>query len=148
MNFKTSLTSFLLFPAVISIGVIASTPVVNQKQVERPQKHIRNTSVLIDQAVLKDLRVKNLQPNPVVADDIFLRRAYIKIIGRIPTHQEATTFLHDGSRDKRAKLIDKLVYSPTKINTALLGTYGFEKQLRITCPMINLCTKCWLRKDT
>jgi hypothetical protein len=40
------------------------------------------------------------------------RRIYVDAIGRIPTGEEAAAFLADTAADKRAKLIDKLLYSP------------------------------------
>lgn len=46
-------------------------------------------------------------------DSVFLRRAYLDTVGRIPTADEARAFLADASADKRAKLIDKLLADPT-----------------------------------
>ncbi|TWT38651.1 DUF1549 domain-containing protein [Blastopirellula retiformator] len=50
-------------------------------------------------------------PTPPVDDETFLRRATIDVIGRVPTEAEWQTFLADGSPDKRAKLIDRLLAS-------------------------------------
>jgi hypothetical protein len=41
-----------------------------------------------------------------------LRRIYIDAIGRIPTQEEAETFLADRAPDKRSKLINQLLNSP------------------------------------
>jgi hypothetical protein len=47
------------------------------------------------------------------ADDAeFVRRAYLDFAGRIPTSDEAKGFFADGSADKRAKLIDKMLAAP------------------------------------
>jgi hypothetical protein len=59
--------------------------------------------------------VKNGQKfNAEATDEQFVRRIYLDAIGRIPTAEEASTFLADTtpSKEKRAKLIDKLLYSP------------------------------------
>ena len=40
-----------------------------------------------------------------------MRRAYINITGRIPTTEEAGSFINDGSQDKRRKLVDTLIDS-------------------------------------
>lgn len=105
-KFLTTLGTFLLF--------IILSPLLNAQQPKNATqlKVIRNTSSMIDQAVEKDLVANQLKPFPIIDDATFLRRTYIGIIGRIPTHQEAITFLNSKQPDKRAALIDSLVYSP------------------------------------
>ncbi|QOV92514.1 DUF1553 domain-containing protein [Humisphaera borealis] len=49
---------------------------------------------------------------PVVDDAAFLRRAYFDTVGVPPTEAELRAFLTDGSSDKRAKAIDKLLADP------------------------------------
>lgn len=66
---------------------------------------------MIDQAVETDLVADNLKPFAIIDEPTFLRRSYINIIGRIPTHQESLSFLHNTEKDKRAALIDSLIYS-------------------------------------
>lgn len=75
-------------------------------------KIIRSTSSMIDNAVESDLVSNKLKPFRIVDDATFLRRSYIGIVGRIPTYQETTTFFNNRDKDKRADLIDSLVYSP------------------------------------
>ena len=93
---------------LLSIAILHA----QQPKNARPLKIIRSTSSMIDQAVEKDLVANELKPFPIIDDATFLRRSYIGIIGRIPSHQEATTFLNNKQSDKRAALIDSLVYSP------------------------------------
>ncbi len=50
-------------------------------------------------------------PNDPTSDTQFLRRVYLDIAGRIPTFEEADSFLTSSDRDKRAKLIDQLLDS-------------------------------------
>lgn len=52
-----------------------------------------------------------LKPNPPVPDELFIRRIYLDIVGRVPTFDEATAFLRSTDADKRAKLIDRLLGS-------------------------------------
>ena len=47
------------------------------------------------------------------SDGEFLRRASLTLAGEIPTADEARQFLADPAADKRAKLIDRLLDSPT-----------------------------------
>src|SRR5215213_1547426 len=48
----------------------------------------------------------------VAADDEFLRRATLDLIGRVPTAAEARTFFADRSPFKRVRLIDALLADP------------------------------------
>ncbi|MFN7564619.1 MAG: DUF1549 domain-containing protein [Prosthecobacter sp.] len=45
-------------------------------------------------------------------DEQFVRRVYLDIAGRIPSHDEAVAFIKNPAKDKRAKLIDMLLDSP------------------------------------
>ena len=54
---------------------------------------------------------RGLKGNSFISDEVFLRRAYLKIIGRSASAREAKDFLADQSRDKRTQLVnDLLVY--------------------------------------
>ena len=66
----------------------------------------------IDRMVERILAANGQKPNAPATDEQFLKRIYVDAIGRIPTAAEAQAFLADRSPDKRAKLIDQLVYSP------------------------------------
>ncbi|MCG8650280.1 MAG: DUF1549 domain-containing protein, partial [Pirellulales bacterium] len=57
-------------------------------------------------AKLKRLRVN---PSPLCGDHVFVRRAYLDAIGRLPTAAEAKNFTSDDRVDKRARLIDHLL---------------------------------------
>lgn len=49
--------------------------------------------------------------SPAASDAGFLRRIYLDVVGRIPSVDEARSFLNDKSAGKRAKLIDTLFAS-------------------------------------
>jgi hypothetical protein len=46
---------------------------------------------------------------PVTGDQAFLRRAYLDLVGELPTPGEITAFCLDPSTDKRTKLVDRLL---------------------------------------
>ncbi len=162
MRLNHPMTTFLFISALVAISSmaylslearpsIASTIATasNDKQLtDRPgskdQQIVRNTSSLIDQLVMKDLKEKSLTPYPVIGDTTFLRRAYIKIIGRIPTHQEAEAFLKDNSADKRARLIDNLVYS-TGFNSSLFNYWADMLRLKTNQDQHGLGWHVWIR---
>ena len=48
-------------------------------------------------------------PAPTCSDQVFVRRAYMDVIGILPTVVETNAFLADSAAEKRAKLIDQLL---------------------------------------
>jgi len=63
----------------------------------------------IDELVLKQLRRLNLPPSPRATDAEFFRRAYVDVIGLLPTPNEVREFLTDVSEDKRDQAIESLL---------------------------------------
>ena len=63
----------------------------------------------IDRIIETKLRSYNQRPNKEISNETFLRRAYLKIIGRIPTLEETQEFLSQRDRKARGQLIDKLL---------------------------------------
>ncbi len=62
------------------------------------------------------------------SDAVFLRRACLTVAGRLPDLEEARAFLKDTSKDKRSRLIDRLLASE---EFADLLTMRFADMLRI-----------------
>ncbi|HWA99407.1 MAG TPA: DUF1549 domain-containing protein [Pirellulales bacterium] len=67
---------------------------------------------LIDELVYHKLAQVAVLPSPSAADHTFLRRAYLDVIGRLPSADEARAFLDDQALDKRARLVDALLERP------------------------------------
>jgi len=63
----------------------------------------------IDQLVFDRLRELKIEPANVCSDAVFLRRAYLTVIGTLPTEEEARAFLSATDPDRRARLIDELL---------------------------------------
>ena len=63
----------------------------------------------IDELVLGRLKQLGITPARVCSDGVFVRRAYLDVIGTLPTAEESRQFLQDADRDKRSKLIDRLL---------------------------------------
>ncbi|MDI1313616.1 DUF1549 domain-containing protein [Prosthecobacter sp.] len=70
---------------------------------------LKATTAKIDELVNAKLTKEKIQPNKAASDEIFVRRVYLDVAGRIPTLQETTEFLKSSDADKRANLIDKLL---------------------------------------
>jgi hypothetical protein len=67
---------------------------------------------MVDELILARLVQAGIQPAPPAEDSEFLRRAYLDLIGVIPTAAEARAFLADRTPDKRLRLIDNLLARP------------------------------------
>ncbi|HEY2250407.1 MAG TPA: DUF1549 and DUF1553 domain-containing protein [Planctomycetaceae bacterium] len=63
----------------------------------------------IDEQVFTRLKELRINPSVPATDNVFVRRAFLDLLGILPTAQEARTFCGDGRPDKRARLIDDLL---------------------------------------
>lgn len=63
----------------------------------------------IDELVFSRLKRLEISPAPLCSDEVFVRRAYLDVIGTLPTAQEARIFLADKTPGKRGALIDRLL---------------------------------------
>jgi hypothetical protein len=66
----------------------------------------------VDTAAFANLKELGISPSPVCDDATFLRRVTLDIAGRLPSEEEAKSFLADKHTDKRDKWIDELLRSP------------------------------------
>ena len=67
-----------------------------------------NPSLKIDQLIANNLRAKKVAMPTKASDEVFVRRAYLDIVGRIPTYDERETFIRDPNKEA---LIEKLINS-------------------------------------
>jgi mono/diheme cytochrome c family protein len=70
------------------------------------------TNNLIDEHVFKKLRMLRMNPSDLSSDGLFIRRAYLDLLGIVPSAEAARAFVTDAAPDKRAKLIDSLLDRP------------------------------------
>lgn len=73
------------------------------------EKNLISNARYIDKLIENKLRSYNQRPNKEIDESTFLRRAYLKIIGRTPSYNETNLFLEDRDKNKRTKLIDNLL---------------------------------------
>jgi len=66
----------------------------------------------IDMLAFSKLQALQINPAPPAGDSIFVRRAYLDAIGRLPLPDETRAFLADPDARKRDKLIDRLMLQP------------------------------------
>ena len=66
----------------------------------------------IDELIGVRLRKLRVNPSEVCTDGEFIRRAYLDLLGLLPTPEETRRFLADNQPDKRALLVDELLNRP------------------------------------
>lgn len=66
----------------------------------------------VDEILARHWQKQGVTANEAASDEVFLRRIYVDVVGRIPTHEEATEFLTRQDPGKRGQLIDSLLSSP------------------------------------
>jgi len=101
---KTALFGALLLAGVAG-GFAAPAPAINpydaKTEVTAPNA--------IDNLVFAKMESCQVKPAAVCSDGVFVRRAYLDVIGTLPSGYEAKQFILDRSAGKRQALIDKLL---------------------------------------
>ena len=65
------------------------------------------------EATAAKLLYRSLVPGAEGPDDAtFIRRAYLDVLGRVPTPEETAAYVRDDSPEKRAKLVERLLDDP------------------------------------
>lgn len=70
------------------------------------------TAQQVDRLVVEEVGLSPSELAPPINDAAFLRRAYLDLLGTIPTPETIQAFLADPSPKKRSRLVAKLVKSP------------------------------------
>ncbi|MBL9201868.1 MAG: DUF1549 domain-containing protein, partial [Opitutaceae bacterium] len=98
----------------------------------------------VDALIDRHHAAKGTRLNAPVGDDVFLRRAYLDVVGRIPSLEESTRFLGDARADRRARLIDALLGSEGYVS----HTYNWKAdQLRLNPRLLAAGQPGWLYDD-
>ncbi len=110
-----------VFLAVLVTPLVAASAPPIEKQARSDKNRVSATSISkstilaiskqIDALVLKQLSEKEEQLNQCASDEVFLRRIYLDLAGRIPTLDETNQFLASHNKNKRSLLIDRLLDS-------------------------------------
>ena len=99
--------SSLVLAAMLSVIVCGMAFSVETHPIFEQPGPVKAESEL-DKIVFKKLASLGIEP-VLCSDAVFVRRAYLDVIGTLPTAEEARLFLVDTSENKRAELIDHLL---------------------------------------
>ena len=98
----------------------------------------------VDALVDRHHTASDTKLNASVSDDVFLRRVYLDVAGRIPSLEESTRFLADTREDRRARLIDALLAGEGYVS----HTYNWKAdQLRLNPRALAGGQPAWLYDD-
>ncbi len=74
-----------------------------------PASSVQPPANFVDELINAKLDKLRITPSPLCTDETFIRRAYLDLVGMLPTPDETAAFLTDIAADKRARLIDQLL---------------------------------------
>lgn len=102
----------------------------------------------IDRLAWDQLQRLGIEPSSVCDDATFLRRAFLDVIGTLPTAKESRDFLSDTAANKRALLVDQLL---ERSEYADYWTMRFSDLLRVDQTKISpsgaVAITRWLRRQ-
>lgn len=99
-------------------------PFYDDRQVSTEQ----SADNIVDKFINRKLQQLNIPSAGVSSDAAFLRRVTLDLTGRLPTNEQANSFLSDGSSADRSGLIRELLSSDEFVD---YWTYQIATQLRI-----------------
>lgn len=106
---------------------------------------VKNTAREIDELLFLGQKEQKVTPNSLTDDSTFLRRSYLNIAGRLPSHDEAASFLDSSSSDKRTDLIESLADS-TGMKSRLFNYWADLFRLQTNSETSGLGWHVWLRE--
>ena len=95
-------------PIMLGLGVLSGFAAPEPKATLFEEAKVASPETPIDIAVFPALARKGIRPT-YCSDAVFLRRAYLDVIGTLPTADEARAFLTDPSLNKRRALVEQLL---------------------------------------
>lgn len=75
-----------------------------------------SAALMLDSAIENKLFTEKITPNELASDEVFMRRVYLDVAGRIPNLEEAERFLASSDPERRKDLIDELLSSPDYVS--------------------------------
>jgi len=98
-----------LIPAILLTGTLAAVGAEHS-----PLRPFESPALLtpqgkVDELVFDRLQRLGITPAHLCSDEVFVRRAFLDVIGTLPTGAEAWQFLSDRDVSKRRRLVDRLL---------------------------------------
>ncbi len=145
MTFRPSPAQHFLVWALFAVSLAMGTTATAQSPGGR---QVPSRLDFIDTMIQEGWTSANTQPSKRADEPEFLRRAYLDLLGRIPTAQEAAAYLDNKDKDKRLKLIEYLLADPDyPKNMANLWTVTLIGRGRQEREVDRAALTAWLRRQ-
>ncbi len=102
----------ILLTAVVALPLVAAAASADRAPNPIFEGAAPSVQNKIDELVFARLAKAGIAPARLASDAVFLRRAYLDVIGTLPTVEETRQFLADADPGKRAALIHRLLDRP------------------------------------
>jgi hypothetical protein len=86
------------------------------------REDVKKHAGAIDAILAKYRAAHGVDALPVVSDEVYVRRAYLEVMGRLPSLSERSRYLNQEEKDHRLALIDELITSE-----------GYTQGMQIQC---------------
>jgi hypothetical protein len=96
-----------------AVLAISAAGFCGEKADRTTEELVRRLTATIDRHLAADWEARRITPAPEADDAEYVRRVYLDLVGRTPRVAETRTFLADQSPDKRARLVEKLLSTPS-----------------------------------
>ncbi|MFO0888677.1 MAG: DUF1549 and DUF1553 domain-containing protein [Isosphaeraceae bacterium] len=94
---------------VLGLAVLVGPALAGDRQKAAEKPAASGRAEFVDRLLLESWKKAGLKPARAATDEEYLRRAYLDLLGRIPTVQEAKAFFQTKEADRREKLVDYLL---------------------------------------
>lgn len=111
-NYFCFLTASLLWLSCSTLSWAAPQEDTTEKEEAVSGVSENSPIAFINSEITKAWADHGVKPSPVEEDSKWCRRVFLDVLGRIPSITELDTFVKDKSKDKREKLVDKLLNDP------------------------------------
>jgi hypothetical protein len=114
VRFVAAFISFLFFVLLGSVFILAADSSGNgSSKRSKSAAKLHDFGIaevrLINDAIAKAWTEHKLVPSKAATDGEWCRRVYLDVLGRVPTVEELQAYTADRKRDKRARLVDRLL---------------------------------------
>ncbi len=100
---------------ITTCALLSFLALFGAEESERPDA-IPEAAARVDELIDAHLAKTGITAPPAADDEIFVRRAYLDIVGRIPTNREAESFFDSDDAGKRDALVHDLLNSPGHVS--------------------------------
>jgi hypothetical protein len=100
-----------MLPTLLAVSALTGFAYSKEAKQAPAKPNFSAAAQQIDTLLAADWKKNKLAPNAPSTDEVFVRRVYLDVVGRIPTYRESDEFIASKNKNKRAELIDQLLAS-------------------------------------